>query len=114
MKRSIEHTGRLIALLLKRGGGNRARVSEATVCKLSGRPRLRSAFKEELRKELDDLGLLFVEIDPGGFGLQRLSTLNGAPALTAKKYMSDLKKLTIEKAENELEIDWLEDEQDAE
>jgi hypothetical protein len=89
MKRTIEETALLLALLLKRGGGTRGRVSEVTVRKLGNRSHLRSAFKEDLRKELDDLGLLFVEIERGGFGLQRHTTLNGAPALTAKRYLAD-------------------------
>ena len=114
MKRTIEDTALLIALLLKRGGGTRARVSEATIRKISKRRHLRSVFKEELRRELDDLGLLFVEIDPGGFGVQRHGTLNGAPALTAKKYLQDLKKLTIDKIQGELESDLPEEDEEGE
>ena len=84
----------LIAFLLKKGGGTRGRISENTIRKLAKRRHLRLAFKESLIKELDDLGLLLVEIDRGGFGLQRHSALNGAPALTAKRYLADdLKKL---------------------
>lgn len=89
MKRTTEETALLIALLLKRAGGTRGRVSESTVRRLSKRHHLRSAFKDDLRKELEDLGLLFVEIDRGGFGLQRHTALNGAPALTAKRYLAD-------------------------
>lgn len=89
MKRTAEQTALLIALLLKRGGGTRARVSENTIRKVAKRRHLRWAFKDQLTKELDDLGLLLVEIDRGGFGLQRYSALDGAPALTAKRYLAD-------------------------
>lgn len=97
MKRTPEDTALLVALLLKRAGGTRGRVSENTIRKLAKRRHLRWAFKESLIKELDDLGLMLVEIDRGGFGLQRHSTLNGAPAVTAKRYLAeDLKKLERE------------------
>ena len=107
MKRTTEETALLLGLLLKRGEATRARVSEATVRRLGKRHHLRSAFKDDLRRELDDLGLLFVEIDRGGFGLQRHSTLNGARALTAKRYLADdlRRPLDFNKIRKELEVE---------
>ena len=109
MKRTAFETALLVGWLLKKGGTPRARVSESTIRKLSKRRHLRSAFIEELRRTLDDLGVLFVEIDRGGFGVQRHTALNGAPALTAKRYLlDDLGKLDkgeldFEDIEKELE-----------
>ena len=59
--------------------------------------------------------MLFVEIDRGGFGVQRHGTPNGAPALTAKRYLADelrnLEKvqLDFEKLREELESETNED-----
>jgi hypothetical protein len=94
MKRTIEETAILVALLLKRSGQKRARLSESTIRVLSKRKTLRDAFKERLRSELDDIGLHLVQLERGGFGILPINALDGAPAITAKKYLGDdLKKL---------------------
>ena len=94
MKRSTERTAVLVATLLKRSGQRRARISENTIRVLSKRRTLRDAFKERLRSELDDLGIHLVQLERGGFGVIPINALNGAPAITAKKYLVDeLKKL---------------------
>jgi hypothetical protein len=94
MKRSTEQTAVLVALLLKRSGQKRARLSENTIRVLSRRRTLRDAFKERLRAELDDIGLHLVQLERGGFGIIPINALDGAVAITAKKYLSDdLRKL---------------------
>lgn len=109
MKRTTEETAILVALLQKRAGVKRARISEKTVRVLSKRKHLRGAFLDSLRRELDDLGIHIVELERGGFGTILISALNGAPAILAKRYLKDdLKKLRgkaseIEKFRKELE-----------
>jgi hypothetical protein len=89
MKRSAEQTAILVAVLLKRSEQRRARVSDKTIRRLSKRRTLRDAFKERLRAELDDVGIHLVELERGGFGVIPINALDGAPAITAKKYLPD-------------------------
>jgi hypothetical protein len=113
MKRSTERTAILVATLLKRSGQRRARISENTIRVLSKRKTLRDSFKERLRADLDDIGIHLVELGRGGFGIIPINALDGAPAITAKKYMPDeLRKLKkgdddifFEKLRNEVDED---------
>jgi hypothetical protein len=94
MMRSSRESAILIALLFKRSEKTRARISTVTVKNLSKRKHLRTAFTEQLIDELDDLGIVLIELERGGFGLLSSTALNGAPAITAKKYLrEDLRKL---------------------
>jgi hypothetical protein len=94
MKPNAEQTAVLLASLLHRSEERRARVSERTVRILSRRRTLRDAFKDSLRAELDDVGIHLVQLERGGFGLIPITALDGARAITAKKYLPDeLKKL---------------------
>lgn len=88
--RSPQETALLVALLLKKSGQKRARVSTETIRRLSQRKQLRGAFIELLEKYLDVLGLILIEIERGGYGLIPSSALEGAPAITAKKYLADV------------------------
>jgi hypothetical protein len=83
---TAEETALLITQTMRRSGLKRARISEKTIKLLSKRTHLRSAFLELLKGHLEDIGLLLVEIDTGGYGLIYYSTLNGAQPITAKKY----------------------------
>ncbi len=89
MKRSAEQTAILVAVLLKRSEQRRARVSDKTIRRLSKRRTLRDAFKERLSAELDDIGIHLVELERGGFGVIPINALDGAPAITARKYLQD-------------------------
>jgi hypothetical protein len=89
MKRSAEQTAVLVATLLKRSEQRRARVSENTIRVLSKRRTLRDAFKARLRAELDDIGIHLVQLERGGFGVIPINALDGAPAITAKRYLAD-------------------------
>jgi hypothetical protein len=101
MKRSTENTALLVATLLKRSGQRRARISESTIRILSKRRTLRDSFKERLRAELDDIGIHLVQLERGGFGVIPINALDGAPAITAKKYLADeLKKLKKDEDES--------------
>ena len=97
--RTPKETALLIALLFKRANKTRARISAKTVLVLSKRKKyIRTSFLEMLTPELDDLGLVLIELERGGFGLIPTGALNGAPAITAKKFLKDdLKKLRTKK-----------------
>lgn len=87
--RSVEETALLLYRLLENSGQKRARVSEATIRLLSARRFLRTPFREDLKNQLEDVGLILGELQRGGYGLMRASLLEGAPAITAKRYMKD-------------------------
>lgn len=90
MKRSIQETALLVATLLNRAKKKRARISEKTIRFLSQRKTLRDAFKQELRDELDDLGIHLVQLNRGGFTAIAISALEGAEAIKAVHYMPDI------------------------
>ena len=89
MIRTAEETALLAGLLLKQSGLKRGRISEKTIRKLSRRSQLRRVFIGRLTEQLDDLGLILVELERGGFGIMASSALEGAPAITAKRYLSE-------------------------
>ena len=92
--RTPEDTAILLTLLLKRSGQNRARISSNTIRRLAKRTHIRAAFVQVLMQRLDEIGLILIELDRGGYGLIRSRALDGAPTITAKKYLvEDLKKL---------------------
>src|SRR5690348_16037564 len=98
MIRTAEDTALLLALLLKRSEQKRARISVATIRRLSKRKHIRGAFVEMLDDQLDSLGVVLVELDRGGYGLFPSSVLDVAPAITAKKYLTkDLDRLKQKK-----------------
>ena len=105
MKRTAEETALLIACLMRRSGHKRARISERTIRLLSKRTYLRSAFLEPLKEQLEDTGLLLVEIDRGGYGLIYYSTLDGAPMITAKKLLPKSERRDVDFDQLRREVD---------
>lgn len=98
MLRDAQQTAQLIALLFIRSKHNRARIGQGTVRMLSHRKRLRRVFLKDVIDELDSLGVMLIENDRGGFGLILSSSLDGAPSITAKKFiMDDLVRLKNKK-----------------
>lgn len=94
MRRTPDETAVLLALLLVRSEQKRARVSEKTIRRLAKRKRLRAAFITMLRHYLEDRALVMIELDDGSWGLMPSKGLQGAPAITAGRYMvDDLKEL---------------------
>ena len=89
MRLTAYQTAILLALLFKRAQEKRARLSETTIKKLSGRVKLRSAFIREVQDALDDLGFAFVEIERG-YAILPMSALNGAPSITAKRFLPEI------------------------
>lgn len=109
--RSPYDTALLLGLLLKRSEKPRARVSELTMKKLSGRALLRESFLGYLKYELEELSVVMSRLKRGGFALMDVSSLEGAPAVTAKVLLSDTLRglksgsITIADIEDELSID---------
>lgn len=89
--RNAHETALLLALLIKRSGERRIRVSEATVKQLSQRQhqRLRSTFIAELAGVLvSDFAVCLVELDSGGgFGLLYVKSLEAAKACTVERLL---------------------------
>jgi hypothetical protein len=75
----------LLAVMLKRSGKTRARVSEKTIRILARRQVLRESFISEVKGDLEELDVIAVRLARGGFGLVAISALEGAPSLTAKE-----------------------------
>jgi len=88
-QRTPAETALLIALLLKRSGQERARISTETLRNLSARRHIRGAFVHLLIKHLNYLGLILIEIDRGGYGLISSNALHTAPAISTRKYLLD-------------------------
>src|SRR5712692_7633072 len=89
MRRTPEETALFAKLLFKKSGQKRARVSTETIRRLSGRATLRASFLNRLQGELDDLGLIMIELERGGYGLILSSALEGAPPITKKRYFNN-------------------------
>lgn len=81
MKPSIYEVAELLVAKLNAGHYTRARISNAGLQRMANRPRLTPSFIVRMRDEMDDLGWAFVELPRGGFGLQSIHALDGAPFL---------------------------------
>lgn len=99
-----------IAVLLKRSGKQRARISDKTLRILSQRGTLREALVSGVRAHLEDLGIVAIRLDRGGFALIHASALDGAPSALVKHLMPEYRKLDDEQLWNELGLP--DDEQD--
>jgi hypothetical protein len=103
-------TATLLALLFKKAGLNRARISRKTIKLLAYRVNLRSAFVLSVSVELSsNYGLYLIELDSGGFGIVPARSLEAAKPVTAKRYLTDIleelkygKDLDFEEIEEEL------------
>ncbi|WP_404991844.1 hypothetical protein [Cupriavidus pauculus] len=101
---SIDTVALRLAVLLKRSDKTRARVSEKTLRILSGRSTLRDSFVIGVRNALEDLSVVSVRLDRGGFALIATSALEGAPPALVKNLMPDFKKLPDDKLWSELDL----------
>ena len=78
----------LLALMQKRAERTRSRLSEKTLKNLASRTVLRDAFIYELRQALEDLGILLVRLDRGGFALVTISALDSARPILVREYVA--------------------------
>ncbi|WP_124837501.1 hypothetical protein [Burkholderia glumae] len=102
MRSSIPRVALLLAVLLKRSGKTRVRVSEKTYRLISDRTVLRDAFLVDVRRELEDLGVLCVRLERGGFALIAISALEGAPSATARNLLPNRRALSDDDLWDEL------------
>lgn len=93
-----------LAVLLKRSEKTRARVSEKTLRILAGRSTLRDSLVGSVRDALEDLGVVSVRLERGGYALVASSALEGAPIALAKKLMPEFKKLSDDDLWGELDL----------
>ncbi|KPN91530.1 hypothetical protein AL066_14740 [Pseudomonas nunensis] len=93
-----------LAVLLKRSEKTRARVSEKTLRILAGRSTLRESFVVSVRDALEDLGVVSVRLDRGGYALVASSALEGAPSALAKNLMPEFRKLSDDDLWGELDL----------
>lgn len=87
--RTRYQTALLLAILVKRSGERRVRVSAKTLKMLSGRKQLRSSFVVDVVEYLQgDFGLCMTELDSGGFGLIYAKSLEAAKAALGSKLLN--------------------------
>ena len=87
--RDAKEVALLLAVIFKRSGVARARVSDKTLKLLGYREKLRGSFAEWIKEHLADLGMAFIELETGGYGLMPSKALEAAKAITAKKWMTE-------------------------
>ena len=105
---NVETVALRIAVVLKRAELARARLSDMGFRRLSERQVVRSSFKASVVYVLlNDLGIICVELASGGFGLLKISSLEGAKSLQATRLLprAERRKLTIEQMYQELGFD---------
>lgn len=87
--RTPDETAILLTVIIKRSGQKRARVSAKTIKLLARRSKLRTAFLELLMDAVLLRDYALVELESGGFGMIEVSSIQAAPAITARRYLSD-------------------------
>jgi hypothetical protein len=87
--RDAEEAALLLAVIFKRSGVARARVSDKTLKLLGYRQKLRISFADRINAHLSDLGMVFIELETGGYGLMPSKALEAAKVITAKKWMNE-------------------------
>jgi hypothetical protein len=81
--RTTETVALLLAVMLRRSGKTRGRISEKTLKVIAQRKQLRGAFEAQLGEWLNYYDVWFVSLDRGGWALIAKSALEGAPPMTA-------------------------------
>jgi hypothetical protein len=84
---SPQTTALLLAVMLKRAGKTRARISEKTLRQVARRKTLRDAFVSEVHDRLEDFGIVGVSLERGGYAVVAISALEGAPVVTAREHL---------------------------
>jgi len=87
--RDAKDAALLLAVIFKRSGVPRARISEKTLKLVGNRKKLKGAFVERIKEDLSDLGIVFIELETGGYGLMPSKALEAARAITAKKWLTE-------------------------
>lgn len=83
MKRTVTEIAAELVERLEKEQRTRARISEAGMKRLAQRSNLTASFIMRMNYAMDDNGWIFVELETrGGFGMLKISSLDGAPYLT--------------------------------
>ena len=106
MRPTVTTVAARIAVIFKRHGKTRARISDKTLRIISGRSTIREAFLSMLRSELEEFGICAIQLDRGGFALVSISALDGAPSITVKRYMPDFMDFSERQLLAEIEPDF--------
>jgi hypothetical protein len=101
---TAKQTALVLAVLLKRSGLTRARLSAATIRAASGglRRNLRSAFIRDLRSALEDHSWGLHELDIGGYAAVSMKSLEAAKAVTLKRYLTDDERKALKRGDPDL------------
>lgn len=103
MHRSPYETACILAVILKRSGQNRARISSKTIRWISGRVHLRSAFVIELISILADrFDWILFELAAGGFGAIQSKSVEAAKPVTAKRWLTDDERKAVRRRDPSL------------
>ncbi|WHS94234.1 hypothetical protein VPK21_004355 [Sinorhizobium kummerowiae] len=93
---NTEDTALLLAVMLRRSGKTRGRISDITLKTISKRKHLRAAFRNGVADWTAEFGVQMYPLERGGYGLLAASSLEGAPVLKAaellKKELAAFKK----------------------
>jgi hypothetical protein len=103
MMRNSKETAALLAIVLKRSGQTRARVSGSTIKLLGGRQNLRSAFVLEVSDALADYDWILFELNAGGYGAVQARALEAAKSVTAKRFLNDDERRAIRRSTSDLQ-----------
>lgn len=96
MNRTVNQTACLLAVILQRSGNTRARISGRTIRVLGKRTQLRSAFVVELIAVLADrYDWIMFELEVGGYGAVKASTLEAARPVTASRLLTDVERQAL-------------------
>lgn len=110
--RSAEETALLMAVMLRRSGQTRARISWKTIRRLAGRKRRRIAFVERLTDALAEYSWTLAELDAGGFGAIANESLAAAKPATVRRWFSEDERRALR--QDALDWDALRDEVEVE
>jgi len=99
-----------IAIMFKRSGKSRARITEKTFRLIAKRRfRLHESFMSNFRSGIEDLDVIAIPLDRRGFGLIPRSALEGAPLIKAadllERELPNIKKGQIDEAALWSELD---------
>jgi hypothetical protein len=109
--REYRHIALLLALLLKRSGKSRLRISATQFRQISGRQKVKSALVSHVRDWLEEFDVTIFELWGGGYALVAIRALEGAPTVKLPETIPGWKLLNIADIENELDIGTDEDEE---
>ena len=104
MKRTVEQTALLLAIILNRSKQTRARISTKTIKALANRQQMRCMFITNLIDTLADRhDWILVELASGGFGAVLARTLEAARPVMTHKFLTEDENQGLQTGD----IDWI-------